>query len=169
MEDGNSWWKYNLIIQIKNLHEYLVFYIVHGGPEVPKNLWCCMTCAEYLMEHPTNILSNCFDHMCDDLNSENIGKRIDQNIEILMSLKSKLGRSSSAKKPKSIWEWMKQASIKDLFKSSKWPILSLKVSPIQKHLMLLLLIAVFLFIDFDRALTNPFESTPWLLLQTLGG
>lgn len=149
----------------------------YGEVGMAKNLWCCMTCAEFLMEHPTNIQSFCFDHMCGDLHAENVIKRIDQNINLLESMKAEVRQISSAEKPKSIWELMKRTSMflkasnltkLNPFKLFKGPNPLLKVTSLQKHLMLLLMIAVLLFISFDATLSNPYESTPWLLLQSLG-
>lgn len=125
-----------------------------------------MKCAEYLLDHPTNVQSLCFEHMCDDLDSANVIKRIDRNIEILNLAKSELLGNAAEAKPKSIWQRLEQSLMS--LKPSKWANLSFEAMPVLKHLMLLLLIAVFLFMSVDQSMSSPYESTSWFLLQTLG-
>lgn len=107
-----------------------------------------MRCAEFLMDHPTDIQSNCFDHMCEDLNAENIIKRIDQNIAILKFAKINVQKNA---KPESIYQWLKSWRVPTYY------------SILTMHIGLLIAMSFALIINPKDTLPNPYTYS-WLLL-----
>lgn len=118
-----------------------------------ENLWFCMTCGEFLKEHPQTIESLCFEHMCDDLHPPNIKERMDKVIRIIELAQSSL--QASAVEPTSIWKRIKEAVTK-------------RSSILDAGFMLLVLVGIASMDSDDRCTTTPYESNMWLLLQSFG-
>lgn len=117
-------------------------------------MWFCMTCGEFLKDHPAEIQSLCFSHMCEDLHSSNITDRMDKAIEMLELAKFRLQKKSA--ETKSISGWLKKS-------------IRTKISPIQRTgLLFVFLIAMLFFVNFNQMFSSPYDSEQWLLKQTLG-
>lgn len=114
-----------------------------------------MQCAESLMQHPSSILSNCFDHMCEDLDADNIIGRLDKNINALKLAKAEILIKSAAKNPESSLQ-------------REWRMPFLKLTTLQEQLILMISILLALIFFFDDELSNPYVSLSWFLLQTFG-
>lgn len=117
-------------------------------------MWFCMTCGEFLKDHPTNIQLHCFDHVCDDLNVKNVVQRMENAAAILKSAKSKVQKNSSKGKSHLIWKFLQH-----LFS---------KLSPFQKNGLFFLVLIGMLLLSLDRSLNNPYNSIQWPFLQTFG-
>lgn len=125
-----------------------------------ENLWFCMKCGEFLKDHPANIQSICFDHMCDDLVSTNVAYRMNKVIVMLKSAESSLQKEPTVAKPESLRGWLKKS-------------ISTKISSIQRTgLMFLILITMLFVINFNQMDqvydSSPYDSNQWQLLQTFG-
>lgn len=138
--------KYNRILQ-------QMWILKFQGAE---NLWFCMTCGEFLKDHPAKIQSLCFGHMCEDLHPPKISERMDKVMAMLAQAKFRLQEKSAELKSKSIWGWLKKSICSN-------------ISPIQSTGLLFgFLITMLIAVNINQTFSSLYDSEQWQLLQTCG-